>query len=155
MAHDFSIPGKNAETHWMECECGERSEQQKHVYENDCTANCSGCDYTRDGVGHNYTILCSDAKTHWKECECGAKQSPDKHIWKDSEGGQQICSYCKWENVGEQTDDSLVDSDVPSDSVSSGETTDDNNMLIVIVAAVAAVLLLGGIIIVVVKKKHK
>ena len=83
-AHDFSEEwSSDSNGHWYECECGEKSSEAGHSYDNDCDTDCNVCGNVRT-ITHNYTneivdakylksaATCTSAAVYYKSCNCGA-----------------------------------------------------------------------------------
>ena len=73
----------NGTHHWKECtKCGDETEKEAHIYDNDCDAYCNGCGRKRT-VTHTYgATLKSDGTHHWKECtECGDQIQKATHSY--------------------------------------------------------------------------
>ena len=68
--HTFTA-NYDAEGHWTECNCGEKTEKQAHVLEQRC-----------------------DAENHWRECVCGYKCDTEAHNYTDG-----ICDECGYELI--------------------------------------------------------
>ena len=100
--HEYSIKKNDESGHWLECDvCGTKSEEEKHIYDNDCDSTCNDCDYQRT-VNHSWIdATCTDAKS----CKvCGVTQGDALgHLYKtvltkattSSNGSsKQVCSVC-------------------------------------------------------------
>lgn len=86
-SYDDSEWKYDEETHWNECECGEKTNVIKHVFDNNCDTKCNVCEYTRT-TEHDWSDKwASDGKNHWHECnECHEKKDIVAH-----EGGKATC----------------------------------------------------------------
>ena len=77
--HKFGTTYKyNEDSHWYECECGEKSGENSHEYSTDCDDTCDVCGSKRE-VTHNFGKWLSDEENHWKECSCGEKSELANH----------------------------------------------------------------------------
>ena len=105
--HSFSSAYSSDDIyHWHQCECGEKSGYEQHVWnsgvvtlkptattDGERTFTCSICRAQKVEVieklgadhTHAYTIIGSDASNHWNECSCGEKQDITAHIWNNGE----------------------------------------------------------------------
>ena len=46
--HDYSeLWSSDVTSHWHECECGGKSDEEAHIYDNEFDENCNACSYTR------------------------------------------------------------------------------------------------------------
>ena len=73
----------NGTHHWKECtKCGDETEKEAHIYDNDCDTKCNVCSRERT-VTHSYgATLKSDGTHHWKECtECGDQIQKATHSY--------------------------------------------------------------------------
>lgn len=74
-AHEYTVAGKDAAQHWMECACGAKDESTV--------------------VNHSYTVAGSDETKHWNACECGAKDPATEgaHTAANVIGQCDTCGY--------------------------------------------------------------
>ena len=74
-AHEYTVAGKDAAQHWMECACGAKDESTV--------------------VNHSYTVAGNDETKHWNACECGAKDpaSEGAHTAANVIGQCDTCGY--------------------------------------------------------------
>lgn len=102
--HDYGESWKsNKNSHWKECECSARSEEEEHIYgdwkivreateseEGVKERNCEKCGYKMTETIpkksythiHDYEEICKfDENSHWKECECGDKSEESEHTY--------------------------------------------------------------------------
>ncbi len=74
----------NDEYHYKECSCGERTNREKHRYNNydyDDTyhwAICV-CGKTQSREKHEFSIPVYDEGYHWRECSCGLRIDLEQH----------------------------------------------------------------------------
>ena len=88
---DFGTELKhNAENHWKECACGEKSEVAPHVqgteFHHDGTNHWTQCvcGVKSELVAHTYAETWSKGEeTHWHECACGQKNAEAAHTWNE------------------------------------------------------------------------
>ncbi len=89
--HDYATQKIDAESHWMECTCGEKSGVTPHFGgEATCTtlAECEACGKLYGRLkDHDYAIQKSDDNVHWTECVCGKANSIEAHC-----GGTATCT---------------------------------------------------------------
>ena len=73
----------DANSHWAECECGDKVGTEEHSGGTaSCTekAKCDSCGAAYGELGdHNYKTLKNDQTSHWFECECGEKDRVEAH----------------------------------------------------------------------------
>ena len=86
--HSYSETYKSdADGHWKECDCGDKTEESGHnpgAAATETTAQtCTVCGYViapELGHQHSYnTTYSSDADNHWKACACGDKKDVAAH----------------------------------------------------------------------------
>jgi len=87
----------DANNHWKECECEEKSELGAHVDGNNDGA-CDTCAYAMSVTPppHNHsfgTNWVTDANNHWKECECEEKSELGAHVDGNNDGACDTCAY--------------------------------------------------------------
>lgn len=129
--HAFDGEWKNdADGHWHECSCGEKSEIEAHTYDwkvvTEATEDeeglekgvCSVCKYETERAipkkdhEHKYgDEWLKDSENHWHECRCGEKSDIAAHTFdwtvikdatEDEEGLEKgVCSVCKYETERE------------------------------------------------------
>lgn len=90
---DTSVYKTDEKNHWYECACGDRTEVNEHIYDDDCDSDCNGCGYVRV-ANHTFGDWVSDNENHWKECSCGEKSELSNHVLTD--GDPQICVVCNY-----------------------------------------------------------
>ncbi|MBE5938788.1 MAG: Ig-like domain-containing protein [Lachnospiraceae bacterium] len=101
ISHSYSeIWSKNASSHWHTCtECGTETDNDPHIYNNDCDTTCNICGYARN-ITHNYRKVWSmDGSNHWHECiVCGIKKDIAKHTagTEATETTAQNCTVCDY-----------------------------------------------------------
>ncbi len=84
--HKYSSEYERDETnHWLECECGEKSEFSSHTF---VDGVCS-CGYEEIHV-HDFDETKYDTDNHWLECECGEKEQVEEHALVN---GECECGY--------------------------------------------------------------
>ncbi len=94
--HAYSLVKSDANFHWKECECGEKSEYAIHADANhDGKCDLEGCG--QDVHVHAFTTK-SDADKHWQECVYGETANVGRHIDEDKNGK---CDVCDTEFVSE------------------------------------------------------
>ena len=71
--HSYELK-TNATSHWLECDCGDKTKISNHVFNNG--ADCA-CGY-KNSHTHNYYVK-SNSSSHWYECSCGAKKNETLH----------------------------------------------------------------------------
>lgn len=90
----------NSETHWKECQCGDRVEGAYHTLDEGVvtleptftatgikTFTCTICEYSKEetvpmlGHTHVYGAWEFNETQHWKECECGDKTNLANHTF--------------------------------------------------------------------------
>ncbi len=100
VAHEYaSTLTQGTDTHWYECECGEKKDEKAHDYtiakevtkEATCTevgiqiyaCECGATKEVEIPVAeHEYaSTLTQGTETHWYECECGAKKDEKAHTY--------------------------------------------------------------------------
>ncbi|MBQ9002930.1 MAG: hypothetical protein IJ087_13850, partial [Eggerthellaceae bacterium] len=116
--HAFDKWNNDGETHWRECECGERdhSTRAKHekeyvvdgsswlVYDSH-VAKCSVCDWKDESTRHteDMQLVNTDPLEHYKQCKKCTYIDPDSYeehevaddLWnKDPEGHYEYCEVC-------------------------------------------------------------
>lgn len=93
--------------HHQACECGERSETEAHVYDDDSDAECNKCGYVRENSGnsecdHNL-IVAHNESGHYQKCtECDYQSASVNYAWgeyKDNLNGTHSRS-CTAEGCG-------------------------------------------------------
>ncbi len=123
-AHKFGDWKSDDNSHWKECECGEKSEEAKHAFgewkttkeptekeEGSRERVCTVCAFKEVETlpvidhAHKFGDWMSDDNSHWKECECGEKSEEAEHTfgeWKitkeptEKEEGEETrkCEIC-------------------------------------------------------------
>ena len=125
--HNYSSDWKaDADKHWHECSCGDKSEEAAHtagdwITDTEATATtdgtkhkeCTVCGYVMEtatipatGIEHTHNYSSdwkADADEHWNECECGDKANVAPHADEDNDGKCDVCDYAMGnaENPGE------------------------------------------------------
>ena len=125
--HNYSSDWKSdADKHWHECSCGDKSEEAAHtagdwITDTAATATtdgtkhkeCTVCGYVMEtatipatGIEHTHNYGSdwkADADEHWHECSCGAKANKAAHADENNDGKCDICDYAMGnaENPGE------------------------------------------------------
>ncbi len=90
-------------THWLECECGKKSNSEFHRGGNATCVKKAKCDICTKEYGntlnHNYSAIKFDNKNHWYECSCGDKNGLEEHIpgQAATETTAQKCTVCAFE----------------------------------------------------------
>ena len=110
-------------THWMECACGEKTNEEDHIYTEwieTATAThaaagshyrtCTVCGHvdTQEipAIGHTYgTEWIRGAENHWHECDCGEKKDEAAHSFSskynyNADEHWQICICGETSNLG-------------------------------------------------------
>lgn len=93
--HDFGTAWESdANTHWHECSCGEKSDEAAHVNGNDFICDVCGyssCDHTYDN-----SVWVSDSTGHWhaSTCGCGVKKDQTNHRYATTGNDRHICLDC-------------------------------------------------------------
>ncbi len=115
--------------HWLECECGDKTDIAEHSYgewittteatedaEGSKTRSCDICGYEETELIpmlehiHVYGEWESDTVSHWQECECGEKEGIGEHTFgewsttkeatEDAEGSKaRSCDTCGYEET--------------------------------------------------------
>jgi len=81
--HSYAdVLSKDGTNHWYECACGDKSNIEKHKYDNSCDKSCSVCGYERT-VKHTYgDVKKYDDRSHWLECSvCFEKKQTEIHVF--------------------------------------------------------------------------
>lgn len=78
--HVFNIDKFSDTSHWSECECGVKTTEFDHWFQNACDETCEGCDFTRE-TSHNFgSTYQYDDNEHWQKCStCPAEQNRGNH----------------------------------------------------------------------------
>ena len=100
--HSFDKLNNNELSHWYECECGEKSGNTNHSWNDGVvtkqpttesegirTFTCSVCNYEKTEKidklvpehSHSFDSIKSNETSHWYECECGEKNDVTGHDW--------------------------------------------------------------------------
>ena len=124
--HSYGSEWKtDADKHWHECSCGDKSEEAAHtagdwITDTVATATtdgtkhkeCTVCGYVMEngtipatGIEHTHNYSSdwkADADEHWNECECGDKANKAAHADENNDGKCDICDYAMGnaENLG-------------------------------------------------------
>ena len=101
----------NGTHHWKECtKCGDETEKEAHIYDNDCDTKCNVCSRERT-VTHSYgATLKSDGTHHWKECtKCGAVVGKEEHTYDNA--CDATCNVCSRERTVTHTYGATLKSD--------------------------------------------
>ena len=115
--HSYGSEWKtDADKHWHECSCGDKSEEAAHtagdwITDTVATATtdgtkhkeCTVCGYVMEtatipatGIEHTHNYSSdwkADADEHWNECECGDKANKAAHADENNDGKCDICDY--------------------------------------------------------------
>ena len=115
--HSYGSDWKSdADKHWHECSCGDKSEEAAHtagdwITDTAATATtdgtkhkeCTVCGYVMEtatipatGIEHTHNYGSdwkADADEHWNECECGDKANKAAHADENNDGKCDICDY--------------------------------------------------------------
>ena len=115
--HSYGSEWKtDADKHWHECSCGDKSEEAAHtagdwITDTAATATtdgtkhkeCTVCGYVMEtatipatGIEHTHNYSSdwkADADEHWNECECGDKANKAAHADENNDGKCDICDY--------------------------------------------------------------
>ena len=115
--HSYGSEWKtNADKHWHECSCGDKSEEAAHtagdwITDTAATATtvgtkhkeCTECGYVMEtatipatGIEHTHNYSSdwkADADKHWHECSCGDKANKAAHADENNDGKCDICDY--------------------------------------------------------------
>ena len=85
------------ESHWRECECGEITDHNFHVYLDSDSAQCLFCDYSRTGgLTLEEMPWIYDEFTHWKEYEDGSYVLYGAHEFTyEQDADCNICGYIR------------------------------------------------------------
>ena len=126
--HSYGSDWKSdADKHWHECSCGDKSEEAAHTAGDWITDTAATA--TTDGTKHKECTVCgyvmetatipatgggehthsygsewkTDADKHWNECSCGDKANKAAHADENNDGKCDICDYAMGnaENPGE------------------------------------------------------
>ena len=93
--HSFGTEWKsNADNHWNECACGEKSNSAAHT-DADVDGKCDICSANVPIPSHEHsfgTEWVSDETNHWNVCECGEKANEAAHADADVDGKCDVCS---------------------------------------------------------------
>lgn len=76
--HNYEIQKHDDSPHWLECICGERSEDSItiHSYDDDCDDDCNVCNYIRIAP-HNFSDEWEHSENkHWHKCKDCPEISP-------------------------------------------------------------------------------
>ncbi len=93
----------DADGHWTECACNEKTGKVDHSYGYACTAKCSGCGYERL-VTHVYTLIrpATNGKEHILFCiHCGSSGGTESHEFE--EVCDPVCDICGHERTVSHT----------------------------------------------------
>ena len=115
--HSYGSDWKSdADKHWHECSCGDKSEEAAHtagdwITDTAATATtdgtkhkeCTVCGYVMEtatipatGIEHTHNYGSdwkADADEHWNECECGDKANKAAHADENNDGKCDTCDY--------------------------------------------------------------
>ena len=99
--HTHSYSWVKAEnSHYKECECGEKKDIGVHVYDNDKDTTCNTCGYIRtikEVHNHSYATLKHNGDYHWYECSCGNKVSFEEHVYSnDKDATCNVCGFDRY-----------------------------------------------------------
>ncbi|MBR2377266.1 MAG: hypothetical protein IKA85_05785 [Clostridia bacterium] len=104
--HEYATLKYDAENHWYECLCGDKSNIENHKGGTATATQKAKCEVCNQEYGaifvpehtHAYTLLKYDENSHWKECLCGEKQSVENHKGGNATENQKAkCSVCNQE----------------------------------------------------------
>ena len=80
--HNYATLKYDNESHWFECECGEKNNRSVHnIINSECV-----CGYVLLH-SHEYSSLKNNETEHWYECGCGDKSEIESH-----KGGVATCT---------------------------------------------------------------
>lgn len=83
--HDYVIVKHNENSHWLECECGDKTSIEFHkggTSTENQKAKCEICNMEYGNLlehVHDYAYLKFNSENHWKECVCGVKNNIESH----------------------------------------------------------------------------
>ena len=111
--HDHSYVGKfDAESHWTECECGEKTEKDAHtlVYAYDAEGHWMECEcgYKTEKINHTLVVKDYDAEGHRMECDCGYITEKTAHTLVDAYDATGHWTECECGYKTEKINHTLV-----------------------------------------------